>query len=279
MSIENRKIQNLRMPELVYDPSGDVVRFNQLAVKIEMDHVSNHDYFLWLDQAKQEIGDLVLGAEIAEKASARVSPPLNTAVYYDTEDYSILPTGALLRTSCNKITHAFCAFKDAEDDYGVRKDRRYVFSGEKKHLIQNAPDSAAAIGVVKELLARKDIEHPGVHLQRALGIDPTSLFPALALASNRFTFYVWLDKRDALRCSLDRYEVWGLRPLTEKEGRIPLSEVELAVYPRISTEISQDNRGVHLIEVLRDRLLRKFGGPVTHEIKYQRAARSLGISF
>src|SRR3954467_13828112 len=101
---------DLQVPEQIYKRAGEIVLFNQLAVKIEMDHVSNDDYYNWLDQITAEIGHIVPGAKIAEKENARVSPPLNTAVYYDADDYRILPTGALLRTSCNRITHAFCAF-------------------------------------------------------------------------------------------------------------------------------------------------------------------------
>src|SRR5688572_4644323 len=101
----------LRVPQEVYRKAGDVVFFNQLGVKVEADNCSNEEYFTWLDDITGEIGDLVPGAKIVEKPDARTSPPLNIAVYYDTNDYDILPTGALLRTSCNRVTHAFCAFK------------------------------------------------------------------------------------------------------------------------------------------------------------------------
>jgi hypothetical protein len=129
----------LRMPEFIYARTDNSVVFNQLAVKVELDSVANEEYFSWLDRRKSDIARHIIGAEIAEKPSARTSPPLNTAVYYDTADYRILPTGALLRTSCRIDTHAFCAFKQAEDEHGVREDHRYVFQDEEKRTIQAAP--------------------------------------------------------------------------------------------------------------------------------------------
>jgi hypothetical protein len=270
---------DLRVPtgEPVYSKRTNVVVFNQLAVKIEMDDVTNDEYFAWLDRRIRDIGDAVPGAQIAEKEHARTSPPLNTAVYYDTEDYRILPTGALLRTSCNRITHAFCAFKLAQDDHSVRRDHRYVFDGEEKRTIQQAPTSPEAVAIVQRLLARKDVEHPGTFLERHYGIDPEELFPALALDDLRYTFFVWLDRRDALRCSIDRYEVWDLRLPEDERKRRPVSEVELAIYPRIEPEIAQDERVVDLIQTLSDSLQRDFDVPVTTDIKYQRAAKALGI--
>src|SRR5947209_12655094 len=165
-------MMDLQVPvtEAVYTKKENVVVFNQLAVKIVMDPISNEDYFAWLDRRTRDIGQEVPGAQIAEKENARVAPPLNTAVYYDTSDYRILPTGALLRTSCNKITHAFCAFKMAQDQHSVRKDHRYVFAGEEKATIQRAPTSPEAVAIVTRLLARKDIEHPGTFLERCYGI-------------------------------------------------------------------------------------------------------------
>ena len=275
-SMDAQKEAELAMPNTVYDASGEVVFFNQLAVKIPMDHVSNDAYYGWLDSAKADIGGAVPGGAIAEKSGAREDPPLNTAVYYDTPELSILATGALLRTSCNKITHAFCAFKAPENEHGVRDDHRHVFDGDKKATIQQAPTSSEAVQIVQELLARNDIDHPGLHLQRELGIDPTRLAPVLALASRRFTFFVWLDERDALRCSLDRYETWQLRDPTS-DTRIPISEVELAVYPRIAPEVSKDTRVIDLMEYLRDSLSRHFSTSVTHLIKYQRCAEKLGL--
>ncbi|MHC3470895.1 hypothetical protein ACYF6T_19590 [Streptomyces sp. 7R007] len=266
-----------KMPQAqaVYQRSGDFVVFNQLAVKIEMDSVSNDDYYRWLDDMTATIGDLVPGAQIAEKAEARTAPPLNTAVYYDTEDFRILHTGALLRTSCNKITHAFCAFKAAQDDHHVRRDHRYVFDGEEKATIQAAPDSAEAVAIVQRLLARTDIEHPGLFLEREYGIPRTELFPAVRLDDYRYTFFVWLDQQDALRCSIDRAFVSNLRLPSEQRERRPVSEVELAIYPRIAEDIAQDPRVVQLIKVLSSELCERFDTRVTSDIKYQRAATAL----
>ncbi|MEV5238670.1 hypothetical protein AB0K89_06100 [Streptomyces cinnamoneus] len=268
-----------KMPEseAVYRRSGDFVVFNQLAVKIEMDEVSNEDYYAWLDDMKATIGDLVPGAEIAEKDQARTTPPLNTAIYYDTEDFRILETGALLRTSCNKITHAFCAFKAAQDENHVRRDHRYVFDGEEKATIQAAPDSPEAVAVVQRLLARDDIEHPGRHLEEEYGIPRTELIPTVRLDDYRYTFFVWLDKRDALRCSIDRAFVQNLRlPADQREER-PVSEVELAIYPRIEEEIAGDPRVVELIKVLSENLCNRFSTRITSDIKYQRSATALGM--
>jgi hypothetical protein len=269
----------LRMPtsEGVYTRKETVVVFNQLAVKVPVDGVSTEAYYAWLDRMKEEIGARVSGAQIAEKVHARVAPPLNTAIYYDTADYRILPTGALLRTSCNKITHAFCAFKMPQDEFSVRRDHRYVFAGEEKTTIQAAPTSPEAVAIVKRLLARKDVEHPGTFLERYLGVRGEDLEPAVLLDDYRYTFFVWLDGKDALRCSIDRYFVENLRLPTEQRVRMPVSEVELAIYPRISPEVAQDPRVVELITVLADSLCQTFGVAVTTDIKYQRAARALGI--
>ncbi|MER5310699.1 hypothetical protein ABT034_23250 [Streptomyces sp. NPDC002773] len=268
-----------KMPqnETVYSRSGDSVVFNQLALKIEMDTVSNEDYYKWLDDMIATIGDRVPGAQIVEKENARQAPPLNTAIYYDTEDYRILHTGALLRTSCNKITHAFCAFKAAQDENHVRRDHRYVFDGEEKATIQAAPDSPEAVAVVQRLLARTDIQHPGRHLEETYGIPRTELIPTVKLDDLRYTFFVWLDKRDALRCSIDRATVSNLRlPEAEREEK-PVSEVELAIYPRIEPEIAQDPRVVELFNVLSEDLCARFDTKVTSDIKYQRSATALGM--
>jgi hypothetical protein len=246
-------------------------------VKIEMDDVSNPEYYQWLDGMRRDIGDLVPGAEIAEKPGARDAPPLNTAVYYDTTDYQILPTGALLRTSCNIITHAFCAFKAAEDIHGVRGDYRYVFDGEEKGIIQRTPTSPEAVVIVHTLLRRTDIEHPGTYLRAAHGIDPTALLPAICLHDLRYTFFVWLDKRDALRCSLDRARVSDLRLPDKERVETPVSEVELAIYPHLEPAVASDPRIVRLVEALRESLCGTFGARTTREIKYQRAARALGM--
>jgi hypothetical protein len=268
-----------KMPdtEPIYAKVGDVVVFNQLALKIEMDAVSNEDYYAWLDKMKAGIGERVAGAQIAEKPNARVAPPLNSAIYYDTEDFGILHTGALLRTSCNKITHAFCAFKAAEDENHVRRDHRHVFDGDEKRTIQAAPDSPEAVAIVKRLLARTDIEHPGSYLRQSYGIDPTALFPALRLDDLRYTFFVWLDRRDALRCSIDRATVTNLRiPEARREAR-PVSEVEVAVYPRIAPDVAADPRVVELINTLSSDLCETFDTRVTKDIKYQRSAKALGM--
>lgn len=274
-------MSDLQIPseEAVYSvESNNLVIFNQLAVKIEMDTVNNEAYYAWLDEMKACIGQQVAGAEIAEKENARLTPPLNTAIYYDTDDYQILPTGALLRTSCNVITHAFCAFKQAQDQHSVRKDHRYVFSGDEKRTIQQAPDSPEAVAIVKRLLSRKDIEHPGTFLERYYGIRGEDLKPAIRLDDYRFTFFVWLDGRDALRCSIDRAHVVNLRLPEERRRSAPVSEVELAIYPRIKPEVARDPRVVELIKVLKDSLCRKFNVAVTTDIKYQRSAKVLGIA-
>lgn len=270
---------NPQMPqnEPVYHKRGGVVIFNQLALKIEMDTVTNEDYYGWLDDMRATIGDRIPGAEIAEKDKARSTPPLNTAIYYDTEDLRILPTGALLRTSCNKITHAFCAFKAAEDSNNVRRDHRYVFDGDEKATIQAAPDSPEAVAIVQRLMARSDIEHPGVHLEKSYGIPRTELFPALRLDDYRYTFFAWLDGRDALRCSIDRATVTNLRIPQEQRESKPVSEVELAVYPRIDEEMAKDPRVPDLIRTLSNDLCDRFGTRVTSDIKYQRSAKALGM--
>ncbi len=270
---------NLQVPsdEAVYTKKESVVVFNQLAVKIEMDSVSNEEYFTWLDEMTEQIGRIVPGTQIAEKENSRNSPPLNTAVYYDTEDYRILPTGALLRTSCNKITHAFCAFKNAQDEHSVRRDHRYVFSGNEKSIIQNAPTSKEAIAIVNNLLSRTDIEHPGTFLEEYYGIKGRDLVPSICLDDYRYTFFVWIDQKDALRCSIDRAYVTNLRLPEHKQQRKPFSEVELAIYPRIAPDVAQDQRVVQLIKVLSDSLCQKFGVQITGDIKYQRASKVLEI--
>lgn len=261
----------------VYTKKDNIVVFNQLAVKIEMDSVTNDEYFAWLDRMTVCIRSEINGAEIAEKANARVSPPLNTAVYYDTEDYRLLTTGALLRTSCNKITHAFCAFKMAHDEHSVRKDHRYVFADTEKKTIQTDPTSREAVAIVTRLLMRNDIEHPGTFLERNYGIQGKELMPAICLDDYRYTFFVWLDKKDALRCSIDRAHVRNLRLPEKDQKHVPVSEVELAIYPRIDPVVADDPRIVHLIKNLSDALCREFSVNVTTAIKYQRAAQALGI--
>ena len=269
-----------KMPtaEPIYAREGEVVVFNQLAVKIEMDGVSNDDYYAWLDDMKAAIGRSIAGAEIAEKPGARETPPLNTAIYYDTPDLQILETGALLRTSCNKITHAFCAFKAAEDENKVRRDHRYVFDGIEKQTIQSSPDSDASVAIVKRLLARTDINHPGTYLRSSYGIDPRTLIPTVRLDDYRYTFFGWLHGRDALRCSIDRAFVTNLRLPPEQRREMPVTEVELAIYPRIDPEVARDPAVVDMITLLRDDLCRRFDTRVTTDIKYQRAATALSFA-
>jgi hypothetical protein len=274
-------MNDLVMPRAseVYFKQDHVVIFNQLARKIPMDGVSNQAYYTWLDRMKASVGSAVPGAEIAEKATARDAPPLNTAIYYDTADRDILPTGALLRTSCNKITHAFCAFKMAEDAGSVRKDHRYVFDGEEKRTIQAAPDSPAAIAIVRRLMARDDIEHPGIFLETAYGFARRELSPSIRLDSLRFTFFGWLDGQDALRCSIDRYDVMDLRSDVTPRVQRPVAEVELAVYPRIAPTVAADARVIQLIDFLSTSLCETFSTHVTRDIKYQRAAQALGVDY
>jgi hypothetical protein len=271
------RMATLQMPDDVYAHKDSIVLFNQLAVKIEMDSVSNSSYYAWLDRMRRDVGQLVPGAEIAEKEDARKSPPLNRAVYYDTVDYKILPTGALLRTSCNIITHAFCAFKYAEDEHGVRGDYRYVFGGEEKRIIQTSPTSKEAVAIVSNLMARTDIRHPGTYLEECYGISGKTLTPSICLDDYRYTFFVWLDKRDALRCSIDRAHVSNLRLPEEERREMPVSEVELAIYPHIDPEVARDRRVVQLIEALAGSLCGEFCVRATTDIKYQRGARVLGL--
>ncbi|WP_349368944.1 hypothetical protein [Salinarimonas sp.] len=261
----------------IYEKTGQSTVFLQLARKIEMDHVSNEAYYAWLDDEKAAVGRAVRGAQIAEKPDARENPPLNTAIYYDTEDMAILPTGALLRTSCNKITHAFCAFKGIEDEFGVRRDNRHVFDGDEKRTIQQDPSGAKAVSIVQALMARTDIDHPGRHLERETGISPLSLRPALLLDDLRYTFYVWLDERDCLRCSIDRAQVRSLREGFGNPEYVPVIEVEIAIYPRISDEVARDPRVAELIDHLTGSLVKRFDTRVTKMIKYQRAAKALGM--
>jgi hypothetical protein len=270
---------SLKVPKHVYARDGDVVLFRQVGVKIGMDGVPETSYWAWLDEMTGRLASLVAGAKIVEKPNARVSPPLNTAIYYDTKDHRIVPTGALLRTSCNVVTHAFCAFKDSQDVNGVRDDHRYVFAGEEKLAIQRAPSSAAAVAIVKRLLRRTDIAHPGVYLERAYGIRGEDLEPAVCLEDLRYTFFVWLDGKDALRCSLDRYSVSDLRLPEGERVEKPLAEVELSIYPRIEPEVAKDCRVIDLIHTLQNSLCKEFSVSSTTEIKYQRSAKALGLDF
>jgi hypothetical protein len=252
----------------------NLVIFKQVGVKIAMDHVSDDEYFNWLNTISENLPGLVDHAQIAEKPDARTNPPLNTGVYYDTDSYDLLETGSLLRTSCNKITHAFCAFKVARDAKGMRKDHRYMFQGDEKRLIQEDPTQPAAVALVRAMLSRKDEVTPGPYLLEHYGITPDMVSPVLKIDNRRFGFYVWLDNEDALRCSLDRANVSGLRH-PDRHGQF--SEVELALYPRVKEHVAQDSRVGQLFDVLKDSLVKTFGVAVTNDIKYQRAATALHL--
>ncbi len=251
--------------------------FNQLAVKVEMDRVNDAAFFKWLDEVPAEIAKEIPGVTFLERDGVRTSPPTNIAVYYDTDDYKLLPSGALLRTSCSVLTHAFCAFKMPEDQFGNRLDRRHVFEGDMKSTIQQAPYSPKAISIVQELLSRYDIDHPGKFLKAEMGIDPAGLSPALVLFGRRSTFFVRVDDRDMLRCSIDRSAVADFRRDPDCEHRQEFREVELSIYPRIPEDISSDPRVVSTIEFLRESLCTRFETEVTHNIKYQRGAKLLGL--
>jgi hypothetical protein len=255
----------------VYTKTGDLIFSNQLGVKIAMDSVSNADYYAWLDDITATVGSLVVGAEIVEKPGARVSPSLHIAVYYDTADFRILPTGALLRAT----SRAYCTFKAPADGRRIRRDQRYVFQGRERAIIEQAPESAEAVAVVKRLLTRTDIEQPGTQLRTWYGIDPGSLETAIRVDDSRFTFFCWLDGKDALRCSIDRFEVSNLRLSERERVRKSLAEVELSIYPRIDPQMADDPRVQDAIDSLAASLCDRFGVSVISLTKYQRSARAL----
>lgn len=270
-------MNGLQVPEQIYSRHEDIILFRQLGQKIDLGHVPSQEYYRWLDSAKQDIGRRIRGVEIAEREGIRENPPLNTGVYYDTPAYDILPTGALLRTSCGKATHAFCAYKAAEDGEGIRDDYRHVFEGTEKKAIQDDPISDESVGIVRQLLRRTDVTHPGTYLQRYHGIDPLTLSPALALDSYRAPFYLWVDGKDALRCPFDRYLVYDMRiPHFERE-KILVKEVELTMYPHISEETARDPRVLEAFQYLSTEICAAFGTQETKAIKYQRATQALGI--
>lgn len=271
------------MPELqlpvgedVFAKQGKIALFYQLGVKVDLMAVPVARYFAWLDDMKDRLPRLVPGAEIAEKPDARVSPVLNTGVYYDTDDYRVVETGSLLRTTC-AVTHAFCAFKLADNGKHVRKDHRYVFQGREKRVIQGAPASSEAVEIVRRLLARTDIEHPGTYLHRYHDIDPTTVTPSILVKRYISSFYVWLDKRDALRCPMDRVYVSNLREPRDQRRLRSFREVELMIYPHVEPAVAGDERLVEVIEQLAASLRAELDAPVTTEIKYQRGARTLGL--
>ncbi len=251
--------------------------FNQLAIKVDMDHLEDNSYFEWLDDMIENLPKKIKGSRIIEKEGVRVNPPVNTAVYYDTEDYKLLPTGSLLRTSCSVLTHAFCAFKLAEDEKGNRLDRRHVFEGEEKKTIQYEPYSDRAISIVRKLLTRQDIEQPGTFLKQVFNITPDRLSPALVLFGSRSTFFVRLDEYDVLRCSIDRSDVSDYRKDIECTNRKHFRECEISIYPRISKDIADDSRVIELIKFLTHSLQERFNSNILYDIKYQRGAKLLGF--
>ena len=271
------------MPELqlptgeeVFWKQGKVRLFYQLGVKVDLTSVTTQRYFQWLDEMKERLPKLVPGAEIGEKTKLRVAPVLNTGVYYDTRDRQVLQTGSLLRTTC-ATTHAFCAFKLADDGKSVRKDHRYVFQDRDKRVIQGAPAGGEAVAIVRRLLARTDIEHPGTFLQRYHGIDPTTVYPSVMLKRYISSFYVWLDRRDALRCPMDRVYASDLRLPVQHRVLRSFREVELMIYPHVDIDVANDPRLVEAIEHLAASLREELGAQITSEIKYQRGARALGL--
>lgn len=270
----------MHMPsgEAVYTRAGAFVVFNQLGVKHELSpEIADGDWYAWLDDMIARVGDMVSGAEIAEKSYARAAPRLNTGIYYDTPDRRLLRAGAVLRTTCNKQTHAFCAFKEPDDGHGVRRDHRYVFEGEEKAMIQDAPASPEAAAIVGRLLAREDIEHPGTHLRRRYRIAGHELTPSICLEQYRHPFFVWIDGRDALRCSMDRASVHDLRAAGDgPPRRATFGEVEFPVYPHLEPEIADDPRLLALIDALSTALQARYDAPRTTRNKYQRAAMALG---
>lgn len=262
--------------EEVFRKQGKVALFHQLGVKVDLMSVPVERYFTWLDGMENRLPQLVPGAEIAEKPDARAAPVLNTGVYYDTDDYRVVETGSLLRTTC-AVTHAFCAFKLADDGKHVRKDHRYVFQGRERSVIQGAPASAEAVGIVRRLLARTDIEHPGTFLYRYHGIEPATVTPSILVKRYISSFYVWLDNQDALRCPMDRVYVSDLREPEDERRLRSFREVELMIYPHVSPAVSRDPRLVEVIEQLAASLRAELGATVTKEIKYQRGMRALGL--
>lgn len=273
---------SLQVPaEGVYRRKGNFAVFNQLGVKVDLNSVSDQEYFFWLDRTTARIGKLIPGAKMVEKENglpdSRETPTLNTAVYYDTSDYKVLATGALFRTSCNIVTHAFCACKLARNDHSVRKDHRYIFDGDEKKTIQAAPTSPEAVAIVHRLLARRDIEHPGNYLEANYGINPEELNPSLVLERYIRSFFVWLDRKDALRCPMDSCFVQNLRIPEGERQRQAFKEVEFNIYPHVSPEVAEDPRTVELIQTLTTLACEELGGRVITEIKYQRGARALGF--
>jgi hypothetical protein len=263
--------------DLVFHRDGNFVRFNQRGVKIMFPNdVPDQPYYNWLDDITRDIGNKVPGSQIVEKSIEREQPRRNSGTYYDTEQYDLLHGHMALRTTSNPKTHAFCAFKFGEDESGVRRDHRYVFEGEDKVTIQQGPSSPAAVRAVHRLLERRDIVHPGTVMEESTGISGDSLTPVLSVIQDRRTFYVWLDGKDALRCSLDRASVAALRP-TFGQVASGFSEVELAIFPRISPELIADSRTWRVLDCLAESLATRFEVRIIKDSKYRRAAFEIGL--
>lgn len=262
----------------IFRREGNFVRFNQYGLKLNIsDHVSDAEYYRWLDEMIANLGDVVPGGEIVEKDDARTEPRYNAGVYYDTADYRLLRNRMALRTTCNPKTHAFCAFKYGQSENHVMRDHRHIFEGAEKLAIQRDPISDEAVTIVKNLLQRTDIMHPGIVLRQATGITANELTPAMLLTQYRKTFYVLLDKEDALRCSHDRVAAADLRAPAAVRATRRFSEVEVPVYPRIKEQVASDPRVEQLITTLSRSLIARFGASLIRESKYQRAAAAAGI--
>jgi hypothetical protein len=262
----------------IFQREGDFVRFAQSGHKLTFpSKVSDGDFYRWLDRRIADIPNAVPGASIVERAEERLAPRKNSGIYYDTPDLRLLQADVVLRTTSNPKTHAYCACKFGENAERIRRDHRYVFSGEDKRTIQNDPGGAAAVATVKRLMARRDIPHPGSVLQAETGIDPLTLNPVLSLIQLRRTFYVLLDGEDALRCSLDRAEVRLLASFVATTASAEFSEVEVPVYPRIKEEVLRDGRVPELMSFLISSLGSAFGCTEVHDSKYRRAMRLLGL--
>jgi hypothetical protein len=262
----------------IFRREGNFVRFDQYGLKLSIsEDISDAEYYLWLDETIAHLGEMVSGGAIVEKDDARTKPRYNMGVYYDTADYRLLRDRMVLRTTCNPITHAFCAFKYGQNENQVMRDHRHIFEGTEKLTIQQDPISEEAVAIVRNLLRREDIMHPGIVLRQATGITADELTPALLLMQYRKTFYVLLDEEDALRCSLDRVAATHLRVSAEMRVTKTFSEVEIPVYPRIKEHVASDPRVEQLITALSGSLIARFGTNVIQESKYQRAATALGI--
>jgi hypothetical protein len=257
---------------------GNFVRFSQYGLKLDISNdVNDIEYYQWLDEMIGRLGEIVPGGAIVEKDDARTEPRYNAGVYYDTADYRLLHGRMVLRTTCNPKTHAFCAFKYGQDENHVMRDHRYIFEGAEKLAIQQSPTSEESVAIVKGLLRREDIMHPGIVLGQATGITANELTPAALLIQSRKTFYVLLDGDDALRCSLDRVTVTDLRVPPEERVEKHFTEAEVPVYPRIKEHVAHDPRVEWLISTLSGSLIDRFGANVIQESKYQRAAAVLGM--